>query len=378
MKIVHLVAYSIWSGPVPAVFGLATAQREQGHKVSLCYDTKRDNMGGVEEVACPLIEPSFPHQPLTLSTKSTPLEWMGDCSALGRIFRDEQPDVVHVHLSHDHVLAKTVLRFSKTKPKPKLVRTVHARRSLAKRFGQHFLYRDLDGLIFRSDEHFSLFKEHFGLPKSHAIVPSGIDLERFSPGSHEQKQVLRKRWGIPPEVSVVCHAGLIAGRGQIELLEAVQSLGDTSVWILYMGGGEGEPALDQRIEELEMRARVVRAGYLEGAALVDAYRCSDIAFVGRLGNDAGGRIALEPMACGLPLVGNVEGALRDIVRPEFGWPCDRLDVDEIASRLGIALSLGRDELFKRGHVARQWVEVHRSFETEARETLALYEQALAS
>ncbi len=51
MRILHLVAYSLWSGPMPAVAGLAKAQRRLGHDVSLWYDTKRGIMQGYEEEA---------------------------------------------------------------------------------------------------------------------------------------------------------------------------------------------------------------------------------------------------------------------------------------------------------------------------------------
>ena len=118
---------------------------------------------------------------------------------------------------------------------------------------------------------------------------------------------------------------IIANRGQAELLEALKSLGDESVWLLYIGAGEQEAALDRLIEQWGLGARVIRAGYLEGDALVDAYRCSDLAFVGRLGNDAGGRIALEPMACGLAVLGNTEGALEALVHDDHGWPCQVLE-----------------------------------------------------
>ena len=357
---------------MPSVFGLAKAQREAGHSVSLWYDTKRDNMGGVEEVARPLVSAEFPEQLLTLSTKSTPLEWIRDCAALARHLKDERPDVLHVHLSHDHVLAKTVTRFSDYVPT--LVRTVHARRSLAKRFGQSFLYRDLDGLIFRSDEHLGLFEEHFGRSTAMRVIPSGIDLSRFSPTSEAEKAELRSQRSIPEDATVICHAGLIANRGQVELLEALNSLNDASVWLLYIGGGEQEEQLDDLIKESQIEARVIRTGYLEGDALVDAYRCSDIAFVGRLGNDAGGRIALEPMACGIPVLGNTEGALGALVHARHGWPCDDIEVDAVRRCLTEALQSSRDALVRKGRDALTWVEANRGFLSEAQATLAFYDE----
>ncbi|MEC8052139.1 MAG: glycosyltransferase family 4 protein [Myxococcota bacterium] len=373
MKILHLVSYSIWSGPMPSVYGLASAQRALGHEVSLWYDTKRGSMGGVEEPAQPIVEPQFSEQPLTLSAKSTPREWIRDCGVLSRYLRQERPDLIHVHLSHDHVLAKTVLRFSDQRPP--LIRTVHARRSLAKRFGQKFLYRDLGGLIFRSQEDAELYKKDFSANDTHRVIPSGIDLSRFSPISQERKTSLRERWGLPADALVICHAGLIAGRGQLELLRAVAALESFEPWILYIGAGEQETELDDAIAASTVSSRVVRAGYLQGESLVDAYRCADLAFTGKLGNDAGGRIALEPMACGLPILGNTAGALKDIHLPEHGWACLPFDCETIHANLVDALGRGGSQLRAMGESAHRWVQQHRGFESEARATLELYKEA---
>ena len=358
---------------MPSVYGLASAQRALGHEVSLWYDTKRGSMGGVEEPAQPIVDPQFSEQPLTLSAKSTPKEWIRDCGVLSRYVREERPDLIHVHLSHDHVLAKTVLRFSTQRPP--LIRTVHARRSLAKRFGQKFLYRDLGGLIFRSQEHAELYQKDFSASDSHRVIPSGIDLSRFSPVSEERRASLRERWGLPPDALVICHAGLIAGRGQLELLQAAASLERFEPWILYIGAGEQETELDDAIAASTLSNRVIRAGYLQGESLVDAYRCADLAFTGKLGNDAGGRIALEPMACGLPILGNTEGALKDIHRPEHGWACLPFNCETIHANLVDALERGRDQLRAMGESAHRWVQEHRSFESEARATLEFYEQS---
>ena len=70
----------------------------------------------------------------------------------------------------------------------------------------------------------------------------------------------------------------------------------------YIGAGEKEGS-SEGIRALNMTDRVIRTGYLQG----QDRGCVSLRgprFIG-LGNDAGGRIALEPMACGLPIVGNM-------------------------------------------------------------------------
>jgi glycosyltransferase involved in cell wall biosynthesis len=83
------------------------------------------------------------------------------------------------------------------------------------------------------------------------------------------------------------------------------------------------------------------------------------------------------MGCGIPVLGNTDGALETIVRSEFGWPCAKLDEEEIARQLKRALVASSEELASMGKRARAWVEQHRSFSSEAAESVAFYENLLS-
>ena len=104
MRILHLVSYSLYSGPLPSTLALAVEQRRQGHEVWLAHDSKRGAINDYEEAADPWLEglSLTPPLPLTLSAKSTVGEYLHDRRHLQRLLR--QVDVVHTHLSHDHGL----------------------------------------------------------------------------------------------------------------------------------------------------------------------------------------------------------------------------------------------------------------------------------
>src|SRR6185437_333348 len=106
MRILHLVSYPLFSGPVPTTLGLALAQRDLGHTVWLAYDTRRGNFDGFEEAAEPHIKPHnlAPPISMTLSAKASPMQQWRDAKALRRWLRAGEVDVVHAHLSHDHAL----------------------------------------------------------------------------------------------------------------------------------------------------------------------------------------------------------------------------------------------------------------------------------
>lgn len=375
MRILHLVAYPLWSGPVPAVAGLAKAQRRLGHDVSLWYDTKRGKMQGYEEEAREHLQRDFWDQPLTLSTRSNPVEWVRDCLKLREFISDKQPDIIHVHLSHDHALARSAV--SNRKHSPRMVRTIHSRRSLTHRFGQKLLFHGTAGVIVRSDDHKSQFDRHFPGVAPTSVIPSGVDLDRFRPLNRERREQIRQSLGLPAEAVVICHVGLISNRGQQELLTAVQAQNRDNLWILYVGRGEGEAELRSTIANLEIRDRIRCLGYLAGDDLVGIYNASDLAFIGRLGNDAGGRIALEPMACQTPVFGNTDGALEAICHSSRGWPCREFLSADIGSALAAALEAGPSSMSEKGDNARLWVGEKRNFRLEAQTTNRFYEEVLS-
>ncbi len=374
MKILHLCSYSLYSGPLPGVRGLGLAQRRAGHDVSVAWDTKRGAFNAFEEPA----EPWFinleigPSLPLTLSAKSSPMEWFRDRHYLRALVLDGV-DVVHTHLSHDHTLwaLSQPRRFEGV-----CVRTVHAERSLEPRFGQRWLNQSAQGWITRCrdhDERLAALLDSETTPR--ALIPGSIDSNEFMPQLYENRVAARTRFEIDQNVPLIGHVALIAGRGQEELLAAAELLGDEAPHILYIGSGEGEESLRRRVAESPIRDRVHFTGYLQGEDLLVGYAAMDAAFCAQAGNDASVRAALEAMSCSLPVLAVQSGALTDSIDATVGWPIEARSPEPIAKALSEwSKSDDLGELL--GQAGRSFVLEERSFRHEAERTLALYERCL--
>jgi len=374
VRILHLVSYPLYSGPLPQTLGLALAQRRLGHRVWLAYDRKRGAFNQYEEAAAPHVETTGlePTATFTLSTKSSPRQYLRDLLALRRLVRAGEVDVVHVHLSHDHGLAALAGRGRAAR-----VRTFHADRSLVRRFGQALVNRRADAWITRCQEHQRLLRERFAVAGDRCrVIPGSIDLERFAPASVSARAQARQRFELPEEAVVLGQVALIAGRGQEELIDAVASLGDDRPYLLIIGRGEHEVAVRARAAAAGLAERVCFTGYLEGDELLSAYAAMDAAFVAQPGNDASARAALEAMASGVPLVAVQTGALADLVDNDHGYPVPTRTSVDIAAGVRAWLDdpdAGRERAERaRGRIMRE-----RSFEREAEETLALYQVAVA-
>ncbi len=373
LRILHLVSYPLYSGPMPHVLGLAKAQRAAGNDVWIAYDTKRGNFDGFEEEAQPYVEASgFATVPMELSAKSAPFAMWRDAKTLTTVVKDRRIDVVHAHMSHDHVIMAMALRDEAFKRIVR-ARTVHAARSLENRFGQRMLLTRADAWIVRSQAHSRDILNRFRLDASRVhVVPGSVDASVFAPRPHDVRLAFRRRFDLPDDVLLIAHVALIAsGRGQEELVRALAQMGDAPVHAMFVGRGESEHAVRELARGLGIAHRVHFAGYVGLPELVDVYAAADIAFVARPGNDAASRAALEAMACEKPVLALREGALAETVTDRVGYPVSTVTPELITRALRNVLD-DRGDALARGRAARELVLRDRTFAREVTLTRNAY------
>ena len=334
-----------------------------GHEVAFAFDTKRGAFNDYEEAAEPHVTQSgLPILPLTLSAKSSAWEMVKDVHKL----RGQMGafDVIHSHLSHDHVLS--VMAGAGRSGKAILVRTAHSERPAQPRFGQMWLNECVSGWIRRDAT--------LALPGDVQTIDGSIDTGRFVPRP-QSRDAVRERLGVPKDAWCVGHVALMADRGQELLVRAAAKLSDPNVHVVLVGRGEGENALRDLVSQLHMHTHVHFAGYADQTLLPQVYAGFDVAFCGKQGNDASMRSALEAMACGVPLLGNMMALGQQSDGVAVGYPTN-LSVEEICEGLRTARADAQREQKAQG--ARTWVQKHRTLQDEAHQTVSFYERCLAT
>ena len=170
------------------------------------------------------------------------------------------------------------------------------------------------------------------------VIPTPIDTSRFSPG--EGKDEIRERYGLQNKRVIAC-VGRVSFEKEIDTLIRAVSQMDEDVVLFIVGKGPATDSLKELTEELGIQNRIVFAGYQSGEDLVKCYRAADIAATAsRFETQC--FVALEAMACGLPVACARARALADYVKDgENGFLFDN-SVEDCIEALNKALNAGDD------------------------------------
>ena len=164
------------------------------------------------------------------------------------------------------------------------------------------------------------------------VTPLGVDTEMFTPERADPAGV-RAQLGLCAHTRLLVFAGRPAREKNVEvLLEAVERLGDGYHLLLIAAGAGARP-----------QANATFLDYEAEPCAVARLMASCDAFVHANHQEPFGLIALEAMACGLPMVGVASGGIAEIVDDSVGQLAARATAADLAEAI--------TALFERDHAA---------------------------
>jgi len=166
-----------------------------------------------------------------------------------------------------------------------------------------------------------------------ALIPNGVDLERFTPIGDEAK---RLDLGLPTDQPVILMvSALIESKRVMDGIRAVAALGHASLVV----AGDGP----LRVEVMRLAERLLPQRFklvsLASEQMPDLYRCADV-FLHLSLLESFGNVFLEAWASGLPIVGHDSERLRWILG-ERHFLCDTTKPRELGAALTAALDTDR-------------------------------------
>lgn len=163
-----------------------------------------------------------------------------------------------------------------------------------------FRWFGCDGLVCTNPDYLARNKDRW----RSALIPNGVDLQRFSPGPAE-----RERFGLPADTPVVLMvSALIASKRVADGVRAVAGL--PGAHLVVAGDGPLRDDVATLAEQL-LPGRYQRIT-VKPADMPALYRSADV-FLHMSLLESFGNVFVEALACGLPVVGHDTPRLRWIV-----------------------------------------------------------------
>ncbi len=144
-----------------------------------------------------------------------------------------------------------------------------------------------------------------------AVVPTGVDLSRFTPGT--PSQTLRDSLGLTPGIPVILSLGRLAAEKSVtEVVDLLARVRDERWQLVVAGDGPQAGTLRQQVERLGLSDRVRFVGAVDPAHVPDYYRLADV-FVSASRSETQGLTFLEALASGVPVICRDDGSLDGVV-----------------------------------------------------------------
>jgi glycosyltransferase involved in cell wall biosynthesis len=156
------------------------------------------------------------------------------------------------------------------------------------------------------------------------VVYNGVVLDEFKKVTATKKKSFR----------LVCVSRLIKTKRQETVLEAVQKLNDSSLEVVFVGGGDDESYYRRRVEEMGLSEQVTITGFLKTKKEVIQEMKRSSVLVHPSAVEGFGITVVEGMAAGLPVIVSDIAPLREVVgEGEYGLVFSLDDSDDLAEKI---------------------------------------------
>ncbi len=194
--------------------------------------------------------------------------------------------------------------------------------------------------------------------KSVSVIYHGVDTKRFSPVEDCFKRELRKKFGVPADVTVLVSTARFDAFKRVDLLISVfRSFAGArqDIWLVLAGDGPDEPLLHSQVSSMDpsLRSRICFLGFMGNVE--EALQMSDI-YVLPSYTEGMPLALLEAMSCGLIAVVTNSGGPSEVVSNRVNGFLVGKDETDILAGLHEALRLTPEQAADMSAQARKTIE----------------------
>lgn len=163
--------------------------------------------------------------------------------------------------------------------------------------------------------------EGYGVERPIHVIPTGIDLRRFTREEDVNKTAaLKASLGLSPDQFVLMYVGRLAEEKNIgEILHNLAQQKRENVVLVLVGDGPYRSALQEQVHTLGLSNRVKFTGMVNPKEVPDYYRMGDL-FVSASNSETQGLTYIEALAAGLPALCRKDDCLDHVIENGInGW-----------------------------------------------------------
>lgn len=345
LTILHTESSCGWGGQEIRILTEASGMRRRGHRVILLADPKSRILAqapayGLEAVGLPIEKKRIPS---FLAMR----HWLSRNA--------EDIDVINTHSSTDAWLV--ALARASLSNMPPVIRTRHVSTSINNSPLTRWLYLQGTRHIVTTGERLrmQLYRENSYPLERMTSIRTGIDLARYTPSETASARLAA---GIADRPTIGILATLRSWKGHSLLLSAWQALSKSfPEWqLLIVGDGPQRENLEQQASHLGLTASVIFAGNQDNAE--QWLPCMDIFSLPSYGNEGVPQGIMQAMACGLPVVSTMIGAIDEAVQHgKTGFLIPPRDVPALITNLQTLMD-DADLRKKMADAGRSWAHEH--------------------
>ncbi len=305
-----------------------------------------------------------------------PLKWPGTVPRLRAYLRAEKFDVIDAHRSEGLVLLALAVRGTGAA----LMRTRGDMRAPRRDPVNRLIHlRWCAGLSASGNVVAERMATALGCSRSRIeVIYYGVNARYFSPGDG---YALREEWGLKPEHFLVGFIGRVSRvKGLANFLQAasvtVQSHPQTRFLIAVKEDHPDLGTYREMMGKMGLSGMVTFLGHR--ADINRVYQALDVVAVASLASEANGRVTVEAMACGRPVVATLTGVLPEVVQNgKTGFLVEAGKAAPLAEALRM-LADSPDLAREMGRSSRKLVEAKYTRQVMAERTEKFYLRSLQS
>ncbi len=380
IKVLHIITRLDKGGSAENTFITITGLDEDNYDVTLMSGLVKDPMQDrTKEIEAHDIKHIF------ISELARDISIIRDLKALLKIYiflRKERFDIVHTHTSKAGLLGRLAAKLAGV---PIIVHTPHGHVFFGyfkpvktkififlEKLASHMTDK-IVALTDREKDDYRLFKTT--REEKSVVINSGVDLNRFKELSVREKQDFKKELGLPENSLVVGTVGrLVPVKGQEFLIEAAKHIIPKYPSMLFMFAGDGylRQNLERKAQEMGIKENVIFLGWRDDAdKIISIY---DIFVLPSL-NEGMGRVLVEAMALGKPIVASRVGGIPDLIaHGQNGFLVPPRNPEQLAKYIQILI----EDKEKRESMGQAGKKISLSFSQEAmiEKITSLYDELL--